>query len=149
VTKPTYLEEIHSATDASQVRTWFVGDVEGNHHLSSYAEPEPWFKLFGPTRHSWFVMADGRPVGFIDLETNNQTGYFAYYVAPAFRSRGYGTEALRLTIEQARQFGLTVLEGGVEPDNAASIAALKKTGFELLPLDDEGMLPVTRAIEPR
>lgn len=143
------LQTIGSATDATQIRTWFAGDTDGNHHLSSYADPEQWFKLLGPSRRGWFVVAEDRPIAFIDLEVNDRTGYFAYYVAPEFRGQGYGTETLRLLIEQAREFDLTTLEGGVEPDNAASIAALKKTGFELLPLDDEGMLPVTRVIEPR
>jgi RimJ/RimL family protein N-acetyltransferase len=149
VLKIVRLEEIHFATAGAQIRAWFAGDAEGNHHLSSYAEPEQWFKLFGPKRHGWFVVADERPIGFIDLEVNEGTGYFAYYVAPEFRGQGYGTATLRLTIEHARELGLTTLEGGVEPDNAASITALKKTGFELQPLDDEGMLPVTRTIEPR
>lgn len=143
------LQEIHPAVDGDVIRTWFAGDTEGALHLGSYAEPDQWFKLLSHSRHGWFVINEDRRMGFVDLEVNNQAGYFAYYIAPEYRGKGYGTQTLRLLVERAHQLGLTVLEGGVEPDNAASIAALKRTGFELLALDDEGMLPIRLVIKPR
>jgi len=112
--------------------------------MGSYIKPEQWRKLLGPSRRGWFFtsIASGRAVGFIDLEIDGDTGYFSYYIAPESRGAGHGTQALRALIDLARQLGLGELQGGVEPDNTASIAALKKAGFQLLDLDEDDMLPV-------
>lgn len=112
--------------------------------MASYARPEEWRKLFTPSRRGWFFnsVVTGRAVGFIDLEVDGGTGYFSYYIAPESRGTGHGTQALRALIELARQLGLAELRGGVEPDNVASIAALKKAGFQLLDLDEDDMFPV-------
>jgi RimJ/RimL family protein N-acetyltransferase len=140
--------EVHNISEAEQIRAWFVDDAEGNRRLSSYADPNDWFKLLGPSRHVWLVMFEDQPLGLVDIEVDDSTGYFAYYVAPEFRGKGNGAEVLRLTIAQAREFGLTALEGGVEPDNVASVAALKRVGFDLLPEDSEGMLPTRFVLDP-
>jgi RimJ/RimL family protein N-acetyltransferase len=131
---------------ADQIRDWFHGDAEGMLRMSFYAEPEKWFAFFGPTQRGWFITVDHQPVGFLDLEVRDRLGHFAYYISPDQRGKGYGTQILTLAVDLARQLGLTELEGGVEPDNAASIAALRKAGFELLPPDHENMLPAKRTI---
>lgn len=87
-------------------------------------------------------MPSGDAIGFIDMEIVDKVGYFSYYVAPASRNAGYGTQALRALIDFASTLGIGELIGGVEPDNAASIAALRKAGFEVLGLDEDGMFPV-------
>ena len=140
----SFLNEIKPDGDLSCIGDWFVGDAEGVRHMASYAQPEEWRKLFSSSRRGWFFIsvATGRAVGFIDLEIDGETGYFAYYIAPESRGAGHGTQALRALIELARQLGLGELKGGVEPDNTASIAALKKTGFQFLDLDEDDMFPV-------
>jgi RimJ/RimL family protein N-acetyltransferase len=112
--------------------------------MASYVDPEEWRKLFSPSRRGWLFtdIATGRAIGFMDLEVEGETGYFSYYVAPESRGVGHGTQALRALIELAGQLGLGELKGGVEPDNTASIAALKKVGFKLLDLDEDDMFPV-------
>jgi RimJ/RimL family protein N-acetyltransferase len=142
------LREVRKISEAEQIRIWFLDDAEGNRRLSSYANPDDWFKLLGPSRHVSLVVSEDQSLGFVDMELEGSTGYFAYYVAPNFRGRGYGVEVLRLTIAQARALGLTVLKGGVEPDNAASVATLKRVGFDLLPEDGEGMLPTRLVLDP-
>ncbi|WP_194925787.1 GNAT family N-acetyltransferase [Catenulispora pinisilvae] len=144
MTQTPQLNEIKPDDDLSCVGSWFAGDIEGNRHLASYANPEEWRKLFSRSRRGWFFtsIATGRAVGFIDLEIDGVTGYFSYYIAPESRGSGYGTQALRALIDLALRLGLDELKGGVEPDNAASIAALNKAGFQLLDLDEDGMFPV-------
>ncbi len=143
MTQTPQLNEIKPDSDLSCIGNWFVGDVEGVRHMASYANPEEWRKLFSPSRRGWFFTnIDGRAVGFIDLEIDGETGYFSYYIAPESRGAGHGAQALRALIDLGRQLGLGELKGGVEPDNAASIAALKRVGFQLLDLDGDDMYPV-------
>ena len=144
MTQTPQLNEIKPDDDLSCIGSWFVGDIEGNRHLASYANPEEWRKLFSRSRRGWFFtnIETGHTVGFIDLEIDGETGYFSYYIAPGSRGSGYGTQALQALIGLALQLGLGELKGGVEPDNTASIAALKKVGFQLLDLDGDGMFPV-------
>lgn len=125
-----------------QIRRWFTDDEEGRRRLEFYASPHDWFTLLGPSRHGWFVEVDGHAVGLIDMEVDGERGYIAYYIAPQHRGLGYGTEAIRLMTEHARALGLAVLEGSVEPDNAPSIAALRRAGFVFGELDEEEMFPV-------
>ena len=136
------LRSLGGLDDRKLIQRWFADDEEGIRRLEFYAQPELWFALLGPTRLGWFVIVDDHPVGFIDMEIDGESGYIAYYVAPEFRGLGYGTQTLQVMLDKARELGLALLDGGVDPDNAASIAALKRAGFEVGPLDEEGMLPV-------
>jgi RimJ/RimL family protein N-acetyltransferase len=143
------LQEIRDISDTAQIFKWFTRDAEGNRRLGFYADPDQWFKLLSPSRRAWLVIAEDQPVGFLDVEIDGPTGYLAYYVAPEHRGKGFGALTLRLAVDQARQLGLTALDGGVEPDNLASIAALKRAGFHLFPEDAEGMLPTRLEIPLR
>ena len=140
------LRHLGGPEDSELIRRWFDDDAEGNRRLAFYAQPALWFSLLGPTRHGWLVIDQDQPVGFLDIEVDGGCGYIAYYVAPAFRGVGYGNQALRLMLETARELGIAKLEGGVDPDNAASLAALKRAGFEIGPVDEEGMFPVTMSL---
>lgn len=142
--KSASLTEIDSAdAEATElICHWFADDEEGRHRLEFYANPAGWFSLLGPARHGWFVVIDDKPAGLIDMEVNDDCGYIAYYVAPDHRGQGYGTETVRLMIEQACVLGLKHLDGSVDVDNTASIAALTHNGFSLGEIDDEGMYPV-------
>lgn len=64
---------------------------------------------------------------------------------PAFRRRGYATEAATAVLDHARSaFGLDRLVAIASPANAASIAVLQRLGFRwertLTPPDEEGEL---------
>ncbi|MBI1181769.1 MAG: GNAT family N-acetyltransferase [Alphaproteobacteria bacterium] len=52
------------------------------------------------------------------------------YVAEGLRGRGAGRLLLGALVERARQDGLHALIGGVEADNAASLALHRSLGFE-------------------
>jgi len=59
-----------------------------------------------------------------------QSGYLGYYACEPFARRGYMTEGLRLVIRYAfDELKLHRLEANVQPENAASIALVRKCGF--------------------
>ena len=52
-----------------------------------------------------------------------------YRIFEAYRGRGYATEAVRALIDHARQAGMNVVVASVAPDNAPSLAIVRKLGF--------------------
>jgi len=59
-----------------------------------------------------------------------QSGYLGYYVGEPFARRGYMNEGLRLVIRYAfAELKLHRLEANIQPENAASIALVRKCGF--------------------
>lgn len=62
-----------------------------------------------------------------------RTGSLGYWLGAAFHRQGYLGEALRPFVEAAAAaLNLARLETGVQPDNAASIALLKKLGMQFI-----------------
>ena len=64
-----------------------------------------------------------RPSGSVEL---------GYWIAKAYWSRGYATEACTALVEIARTLGLPSVEGSHFIDNPASARVLEKLGFEPL-----------------
>lgn len=59
-----------------------------------------------------------------------QSAYLGYYIGAPYAARGYMTEALKLVIRYAfDELGLHRLEANIQPQNAASIALVKRCGF--------------------
>jgi [ribosomal protein S5]-alanine N-acetyltransferase len=52
-----------------------------------------------------------------------------YTIFPAFRGRGFATEAAEAIIEWAREQGIRDFVASVSPDNAPSLAVVRKLGF--------------------
>lgn len=52
-----------------------------------------------------------------------------YTIFEAYRGRGYAQEATRALIDRARDEGATAVLGSAAPDNAPSLAILRKLGF--------------------
>jgi len=77
---------------------------------------------------------DGAILGAINLSEivwgNFESAYLGYYVGAPYAEQGYMTEALRLALRHAFQKQkLHRLEANIQPDNAASLALVKKLGF--------------------
>jgi ribosomal-protein-alanine N-acetyltransferase len=77
---------------------------------------------------------DGRLLGAINVSEivrgNFWSGYVGYYVGRRHAGQGYMTEALQLMLRVAfREEGLHRLEANIQPDNAASIALVRRAGF--------------------
>lgn len=75
----------------------------------------------------------GRVIGKFSLfyiDRQNRRAEVGYVINRKFWGKGYGTEVLGAMIEAAFvRFSLHRLEADIDPDNAASIALLRKFGF--------------------
>jgi ribosomal-protein-alanine N-acetyltransferase len=85
--------------------------------------------------------SDGELVGWINLSEivrgNFHSAYIGYCGYPASAGQGYMTEALALVLREAFvTHRLHRVEANIQPENAPSIALVKRLGFEL-----EGMSP--------
>lgn len=90
--------------------------------------------------------ADGAVVGFASYgEFRAFPGYrltveHSVYVAPEAHRRGVGRALMQALIGRARAAGLHVMVGGIDADNAASLALHRALGFV-----ESGRLPETAA----
>jgi glycerate kinase len=79
---------------------------------------------------------DGAIVGFVNISEivrgRFQSAFVGYGVVAAHARRGYMTEGLGLVLRRAfGELGLHRLEANIQPANAASIALVRRCGFEL------------------
>jgi ribosomal-protein-alanine N-acetyltransferase len=79
---------------------------------------------------------DGRIVGFVNISQiirgRLQSGFVGYGGVVGETGRGYMTEAIGLVVRRAfTELGLHRLEANIQPGNAASIALVRRCGFEL------------------
>jgi ribosomal-protein-alanine N-acetyltransferase len=86
-------------------------------------------------------LEDDALVGFLNLgeivRGGFQSAYLGYGGVAAHAGRGYMTEALELVLgETFTRLGLHRVEANIQPGNAASIALVRRVGFEL-----EGLSP--------
>jgi ribosomal-protein-alanine N-acetyltransferase len=92
---------------------------------------QPTNEFFFGCRHE-----DGAIIGFLNLSEivrgSFQNAYLGYGAVAAFAGCGYMTEALALVLEECfTRLGLHRVEANIQPDNAASIALVRRGGFEL------------------
>jgi phosphinothricin acetyltransferase len=85
--------------------------------------------------HRYVAEAEGGVVGWVALAPASSRCVYAgvaeisAYVDEHARGRGVGTALLERLIEQAERGGIWTLETGVFPENAPSLALLKRFGF--------------------
>jgi predicted acetyltransferase len=85
-------------------------------------------------------MWDGEFCGSISLRWQAGTdelppfvlGHVGYAVVPWKRGRGHATEALRLTLDEARRVGLGRLQITTDPANQASRRVIERNGGRLV-----------------
>jgi len=81
----------------------------------------------------------GELIGDIYLRLEKKTGWIGYTIAPQFARQGLAFEIVTELLLQLQQAGLTLVKAGVEEQNLASIALLKKLGFEQNGVDGSGL----------
>ncbi|MBQ3412897.1 MAG: GNAT family N-acetyltransferase [Oscillospiraceae bacterium] len=99
--------------------TYVPGRIPGMDHLEEFQNVNDWLDFCQQQegRISWYMSvrkSDGRLIGFCSLkhrlEYDDDDAEFAsnigYSVRPSERGKGYGTEQLRLVLEEARKAGL-------------------------------------------
>ena len=89
--------------------------------------------------HPLWAMVNGRVVGMIGINRftdppRQHCGELGFGVIAEFTRQGIGRRLLTAAIGKARQLGLKRLQADCFDDNAASIALLRKCGFQ-----DEGV----------
>jgi RimJ/RimL family protein N-acetyltransferase len=84
------------------------------------------------------VCHDDDTVGHVRLKhiadcTSGRAAEVIYAIAPAFRDRGYATEAVAMVLAFAfEEAGVDYVVACVEPDNEASVRVAEKNGFALV-----------------
>ena len=87
------------------------------------------------TAHRFVAERDGRACGWIAaLPVSSRRCYagvaeLSVYVGEEARGRGVGAELLAAVIESSERAGIWTLQTGVFPENAASLALLRRFGF--------------------
>lgn len=77
----------------------------------------------------------GELLGDLYLKLEKSTAWIGYAIAPQFARQGFVFEVVTQLLLQLKQAGLTLVKAGVEEQNLASIALLKKLGFEPIGID--------------
>ncbi|MBI3349680.1 MAG: GNAT family N-acetyltransferase [Burkholderiales bacterium] len=90
----------------------------------------------GKAHHGFVVEADGELAGAIHLTQIILgafcSGYLGYYAFAGFEGRGLMTQGLTAAVRHAfKDLGLHRVEANIQPGNAASIALVKRCGFQL------------------
>jgi RimJ/RimL family protein N-acetyltransferase len=127
------------AEQLDEIRTWY-DDAELARRLT-HPTDEWYAAISAEGQQCWVVLDDSdTPVAKMQVDREGDVGYIALAVKPELRGCGIGSAALSAFITgPGRQY--SILEGRIEPDNAASIACVQKCGFRMLDeLDDDGFM---------
>lgn len=88
-------------------------------------------RLAGNAPRLWIAEEGSDPVGQVRVDLDGATGTVSIAVAPAHRGRGVGTGILRaLLIEMEANSQVGTLQATVHADNAASLRAFERAGFQ-------------------
>jgi ribosomal-protein-alanine N-acetyltransferase len=109
--------------------------------VSAPERPKEFAKLLerSDLRNSiWFFVCrteDERIVGAFHLDQivygNFRSAYVGYYAGEPFAGRGYMSEGLRLVLRHAfARLKLHRVEANIQPNNAASLALVRRNGFK-------------------
>ena len=110
------------------------------------AKAPPLSEYYLPQTSYWITDDSGFAVGLLRLRTQlnkellNKGGHVGYYVAPAYRQRGFAKGALGLALANLRSKGVDRALLTVESHNLASLALVLAFGGEL---EDERIDPET------
>lgn len=81
------------------------------------------------------VIADGHGMlGAFGLGPGLVVAPFFFWLAPAYRQRGFGIRLTKLLCNEARRLGLRHLHSTVRADNIACLRLLQRAGFQQAPV---------------
>ncbi|MBA2733683.1 MAG: GNAT family N-acetyltransferase [Acidobacteria bacterium] len=90
-----------------------------------------------PSSTFWLISGSSRIIGRSSLrhhlttELEHEGGHIGYDIRPSERRKGYGTLTLKLTLERARDIGLTRVFITCDTDNGGSAKVIEKNGGEM------------------
>jgi RimJ/RimL family protein N-acetyltransferase len=97
-----------------------------------WSEHVEWFaaRQSDPRSRIYVIEDSDRPVGVLRFDLEDQEATVSLNIAPTFRGRGIGQEALRRGCALiAEQGAVESLTAHIKPDNAASLRAFEQAGF--------------------
>lgn len=118
----------------------------------SWSVHDAWFdqRLADPSTHLWILETPANlPAGQVRVEPGGDDPVLSYSIDPAFRSRGWGTQALHLAIKEWRAAigtEATFLIAETLDGNEASRRALLRAGFQEDSRIDGGGAPLSLTI---
>ncbi|WCM24489.1 GNAT family N-acetyltransferase [Paraburkholderia bryophila] len=111
------LANLPSLNEPQDVRTWLEADA-AEAGRTSYAVMDAWRGF----------------VGVVSLCRAGEAAHFYFWIDAHAQGQGYGTRAARLLFEQARADGIADIFTASYAENARSHAALRRLGFDRLPV---------------
>lgn len=124
-------------SDLATVALWFE-DAETQHWLGGPDWPQIGLRLRGPNRHNYLAFDGAAAVGLTDVEIyHDRRASFAPVIAPHMRRRGLGTALIAAIARHPDLWEVDELFAGVERDNRASEALLRRSGFQRMSDEDE------------
>lgn len=82
----------------------------------------------------------GELLGDLYLKLEKDACWIGYTIAPQFARQGLALVVVTELLTQLKREGLALAKAGVEEQNIASIALLKKLGFTQVDVDDSEMI---------
>lgn len=82
----------------------------------------------------------GELLGDLYLKLEKDACWIGYTIVPQFARQGLAFEVVTKLLMQLKREGLAFAKGGVEKENIASIALLKKLGFTQVDVDGSEMI---------
>lgn len=123
-------------------RIYAEGIATGNATFETEVPPwEDWDAAHLPA-HRFVVERDGRVCGWIAaVPVSSRCCYagvaeLSVYVGEEARSQGIGAKLLAAMIESSERAGIWTLQTGVFPENAASLALLRRFGFRAVGIQE-------------
>lgn len=99
--------------------------------------------LDGPEREAtWAVLADGVVVGAVRLKrvAESPSAEAGLWLTRAARGRGVGRRAVEAVLAEARIGGVTAVRADTTATNGPALAVLRSLGFDVTPVDEDGVI---------
>ena len=96
----------------------------------SIKEPRELNKL--SRRNDYVLKVDGKKIGWFNIRQsiNKKDGVFGIIIDKKFQGKGYGEQAIKLILKQAKKLGVKKLKLTVFENNLKAIHIYKKVGFQ-------------------
>mgnify|MGYP001315014066 CR=1 FL=1 len=82
----------------------------------------------------------GGMLGDLYLKLEKSVAWIGYTIAPQHARQGFAFEVVTQLLLELKQAGLTLVKAGVEEQNLASIALLRKLGFVQVGTEDRDLI---------
>lgn len=117
-----------------------VREMAFNTNAVLYEDHKKWFynKLNSKLTHIFIACVDGKPIGQIRIDLENDEGIICYSIDSNFRGQGYGSKVLKEIIKIVTDSDINVskLIGKVKHNNIKSCKAFENAGYKRIERKD-------------